>query len=218
LFFFPIRFFSSVAALGIEKNDTPITEESYWKKEQNRSSYGLSKFMAEREVWRGIAEGFEGVILNPSVVIGPAKKDQSSGMLMDLLSKGPKFYPPGGVGLVDVRDVSKAAIVLMSAEISGERYILNSENLNYSDLLQMASEVFQNPPPRIALQDWMLEIGWIATRIFSLITGKRTRISKETARAVRRKMVYDARKIKHVLGEDLIPIRQSLQDFAPFYR
>src|SRR6185295_8650851 len=59
---------SSVAAIGSSRNDEVVNESTEW--ESGNSNYALSKFLGEREVWRGIAEGLNAVIVNPSLIIG----------------------------------------------------------------------------------------------------------------------------------------------------
>ncbi len=144
---------SSVAALGVEK-EGPTTEESHWRRDENRSVYGLTKFLAERELWRAGAEGLNVTVVNPSIILGPSKPDQSSGMLVSMLRKGSKYYPSGGVGLVDVRDVSQACITAVEQEKFGERYLLNSENLSFQDLLSKAALSFGNEKPKTKLPDF----------------------------------------------------------------
>ena len=208
---------SSVSALG-QPSQGPATERTTWKRSQQRSIYGLSKYLAEQEIWRGAAEGLPAVVVNPSVIIGPGKPDQSSGMLMKLLTGGVAYYPPGGTGLVDVRDVSAACIALMDSELTQERFLLNADNVPYQSLLTWAAEVFGNRPPRFALQPWMLELAWPLAAIGSAFTAKAPKITKETARNACRELAYDASKVRTALGMEFIPIRESLAYFKPFFK
>lgn len=208
---------SSVAALGKAKNGQPTNEKTTWKRSTNNSVYGLSKYLAEREVWRGTAEGLPAVIVNPSIIIGPAKADQSSGMLMSMLRKGIRYFPPGSAGYVDVRDVSKMSIALMESEIENERYLLNSESIPFRTLLNNAAEVYKNQPPLVAVKPWMLEVAWRLAAVGAAFTRKTPRITKETARSASQTVDYDNRKIKEALGTDFIPVTQALAFFRNFY-
>ncbi|MFT4770201.1 MAG: nucleoside-diphosphate-sugar epimerase [Cryomorphaceae bacterium] len=198
---------SSVAALGVEK-EGPTTEESHWQRDENRSVYGLTKFIAEREVWRAGAEGLNVIVVNPSIILGPSKPDQSSGMLVSMLRKGSKYYPSGGVGLVDVRDVSKACIQAMEQEKFGERYLLNSQNLSFQELLTKAAVTFGNEPPKSKLPNFLLELAWrlgVIGRLFGIKP-----ISKETAQSAQRTANYNSSKANNDLGVKFIPIGESL--------
>ncbi|HKK38907.1 MAG TPA: NAD-dependent epimerase/dehydratase family protein [Cryomorphaceae bacterium] len=204
---------SSVAALGVEKEGF-TTEESHWQRDDNRSVYGLTKYLAERELWRAGAEGLNVVAVNPSIILGPSKPDQSSGMLLNILRKGSKYYPTGGVGLVDVRDVSEACITAVEKRKYGERFLLNSENLSFRDLLSLAAEIFGQEKPKTKLPDFLLELAWrfgLITRLFGIKT-----ITKETARSAQRQTNYESSKAKHDLGMEFIPVGETLDWIKDF--
>lgn len=206
---------SSVAALGTEKEGL-IDENTQWKRNLNRSLYGMSKFLAEQEVWRGEAEGMNVAVVNPSIILGPSKPDQSSGMLMDILAKGSKFHPSGGVGVVDVRDVSEFCIKIMESESFGEKYLLNSENLSYRELLDIAARVFENDPPSLTINKTILEVTWrVAAGIRFLGLGE-PRITKETARNAVGTNAYDNRKALELLGKPFIKAEESLEFLKSF--
>jgi len=122
---------SSIAALGRKEFQPNINETAQWENSKENSNYAISKFKAECEVWRGMQEGLKIAILNPSVIIGAGNWKQGSCQLIQKVAKGLQFYPKGSTGFVDVRDVARAAILLMESDISGERYILNGANWSY---------------------------------------------------------------------------------------
>src|SRR5690606_1139568 len=61
---------SSIAALGERKANELISEKNQWDDGADNSKYALSKYESEMEVWRGIVEGLDAVIVNPSVIMG----------------------------------------------------------------------------------------------------------------------------------------------------
>ena len=103
---------SSIATLGRTDNDGVTDEETYWKTSRKNSFYSVSKYGAEREVWRAMEEGLNAVIVNPSVILGPGFWHGNSG-LFRLVDHGLKYYTEGVNGYVDVRDVANAMILLM---------------------------------------------------------------------------------------------------------
>lgn len=58
------------------------------------------------EVWRGVAEGLDAVIVNPAT-IGPGNWKTNSSMIFRQVWKGLHFYTSGVNGFVDVRDVCR---------------------------------------------------------------------------------------------------------------
>src|SRR6185437_3846749 len=59
---------SSGSALGRIREGETVTEEMNWSEETNNSNYGKSKYLSELEVWRGIGEGLQAVIVNPTLI------------------------------------------------------------------------------------------------------------------------------------------------------
>jgi nucleoside-diphosphate-sugar epimerase len=208
---------SSVAALGKPRNGTPATEKNWWSSATGSSTYGLSKYMAEREVWRGASEGLNVIIVNPSIIFGPARPDQSSGMLMNLLRRELKYFPPGSAGYVDVRDVSDISIQLMESNHANERFILNAATVSYKDLLHTAAFIYGNKPPTFAVRPWMLSIVWRFLWLVSIITRIQPKITKETARSASMHSIYSNEKIKKTLGMNFIEPRASLEYFSRYY-
>jgi dihydroflavonol-4-reductase len=125
---------SSVGAIGDAKPGELITENHHLDQAIETDGYAISKLESEMEIWRGIAEGLDAVIVNPSIIIGPHAGVNGSGALFEIVRKGFKFYTTGSGGFVDVEDVAKCMIALMSTSISGERYIISAENHNYKEL------------------------------------------------------------------------------------
>ena len=72
---------SSVSALGRIRENEPITETMNWSEETSNSRYGQSKYLAELEVWRGIGEGLDAVLVNPVLILGPGDWNNSSSRL-----------------------------------------------------------------------------------------------------------------------------------------
>lgn len=207
---------SSVAAVGKPVKGL-ATEETPWKSRHSRSVYGLTKRIAEREVWRASAEGMPSVIVNPSIILGPAKADQSSGMLLNLLRNGSAFTPKGTAGFTDVRDVSAAALSLTESDISDERFIINAENVAYRDLLKWAAEVFGNTPPRFTAGPVLLEAAWPAAAMMRFLFGKGPQMTKETAHNASAEIAYDNAKVRSATGIDFIPVRESLHYLRGFF-
>ena len=97
---------SSVAALGKGKTDTMLNEDAVWEDSPYDTGYGLSKYLGELEVWRGMVEGLDAVIINPSTILGAGRWSDSSTRIFSKVEEGLSFYPKGSNGYVDVRDVA----------------------------------------------------------------------------------------------------------------
>lgn len=208
---------SSVSALGREPGEEMYDENSHWQPGKHNSHYAISKYGAEREVWRAIAEGLPAVIVNPSVIIGPGNWNQGSCRLFPMVKKGWKFYTDGTNGYVDVRDVSTIMRELTKRKITAERYVLNAENISYRDFFMWMSDALHTPSPSFRVKPWMGEIAWRAALFGSMFSGKSTLISKNYARVSQRKTRYSNHKIKSLLNYDFIPVKDSIVYTADAY-
>jgi len=191
---------SSIAALGNAKEGKEADEETPWKDSDKTSAYSISKYKAELEVWRGMEEGLQAVIVNPSVIIGPAKWGSGSAALFSLVWKGLRYYTAGINGFVYVRDVSSAMIQLMESEISGERFVLNAENVSYQYLLKSIAKHLNKKEARIAVTKGMSELSWRLFKVLAFFRGKQPSITKDTARSSMKKSRYSAQKIKKAIS------------------
>ncbi|MEJ7674610.1 MAG: NAD-dependent epimerase/dehydratase family protein [Chitinophagaceae bacterium] len=133
---------SSVSALGRIRENEFITEKMNWTEESSNSSYGKSKYFGEMEVWRAIGEGLDAVIVNPSIILGSGNWNKGSSELFRSAYNEFPWYTEGVTGVVDVKDVARAMIMLMNSEISGEKFILNAENLSYKEIFTNIANCF----------------------------------------------------------------------------
>jgi nucleoside-diphosphate-sugar epimerase len=208
---------SSIAALGRGQNGKPTTEEDYRDMTYKSSVYSQSKFDAEQEVWRGIAEGLNAVMVNPAVIIGPGDWNKGSARLIQTVWNGLKFYTRGTNGYVDVRDVSKAMIQLMNSDISGERFVLSAANLSYKQLFDSIAANLQVKPPPYFASPLISGIAWRLLKAGSLFSGKQALITKETAHNANSFYTYSSQKIIDRLGFEFIPPEQSIADTCALF-
>jgi nucleoside-diphosphate-sugar epimerase len=205
---------SSVAALGTTTNGSLITEETTWNNHRNSSSYSLSKYLAEREVWRASEEGLKTVVVNPSIVIGPGNWHRSSANIFMIATRGIKWYTTGGIAFVDVRDVVKSMLLLMEKDICNERFIVSSENLLFKTFIRMVNTSVGKPAPNKNAGKLMLELIWRADKIKSIITGSPHIFTKDVAHYAVETLFYSNEKIKRKISIDFLPVSQSVKDTA----
>ncbi len=203
---------SSIAALGDAKKGELITEKDFWEYNPNVHSYAISKYEGEMEVWRGIAEGLDAVIVNPAVIIGKNAGFEGSGAIFKLVKEGLKFYTDGATGIVDVADVAKCMILLMESEISSQRYTLSAENLHYKDFFAQIAKGFGIKPPLTEAKPWMLAIAWRAAKVASWFTQKAPALTKDAARSSFNLSYYSNEKIKNTISINFKPLSLSIQE------
>ncbi len=209
---------SSTAALGKSDRNEVITEETKWKVSKQNSNYSISKFNAEREVWRGTVEGLNAVMVNPCVILGPGNWDDSSTAMFKTTYNGLKFYTEGGNAFVDVRDVAKVMVQLMDSEIHSERFLTIGENLKFKTLFGMMAEEMGKEKPKIRVEHELSEFGWRYEGIKTYFTGAEPRITKEMARAAHQTFEYSNDKLKKAIGFEFTPIKDTIKNTVAFFR
>jgi len=213
---------SSIAALGRLEDGLLVTEETNWVPAKRISGYSESKFFSEAEVWRGIEEGLDAVIVNPSIIFGPSNWETGSSKMFKTIWNGMKFYTRGITGFVDVKDVVKAMILLMDEtnfeKAKNQRFLLNSENLSYERVFGQIADALIKPRPKYFASDMLLKIVWRAAKAASLFSGNPSLITRETVANSNNEFNFDGSKIVKQFNFEYLPISESIKQTAAFLK
>ncbi|NDK56095.1 NAD-dependent epimerase/dehydratase family protein [Pontibacter fetidus] len=201
---------SSIAAIGRPADADVLTENSKWNPAEEHSAYASSKHLGELEVWRGISEGLDAVIVNPSVVLGPADWNRSSTRLFKYVYNKNTFYTGGKANFVDVRDVVDAMLQLTFSEISGERFILNAGQLAYKDFFEQVAGCMHRKAPSRRVNPVLAELVWRAERLRSWLTGARPLITKDTARVSAKNHFFSNAKVQKAIGLEFRALPETI--------
>ena len=190
---------SSVAALGRTRVEEPINETMLWTEENSTSNYGESKYLAELEVWRGIGEGLNAVVINPTIILGAGNWEGGSSQIFKSAYDEFPWYTDGVNGFVDVRDVATAMLQLMDRDITAERFIISAANKSYQEIFNLIATAFNKKKPHKKVTPLVAKIVWRMEAFKSRFTGKDPLLTKETAASALSKERYDNSKLKSFL-------------------
>lgn len=207
---------SSIAAIGRSSDNALTHEEIPVENLAKISPYAVSKYEGEREIWRGIAEGLNAVIVNPSIILGSGNWHNSSVRLFLQVYKGLKFYTQGTNGYVAADDLAKIMIQLMNDEITAERFIVNSENISYQQLFTWMAGALNVKSPQHLAGPFLSGISWRLLKAASLLTGKPQLITKETAQTANSDYRYSNEKIVNHTGFVFKPVKETIKETARF--
>jgi nucleoside-diphosphate-sugar epimerase len=209
-------FVSSIAACGFASGKHLIDEQTPWEDNEHKTMYALSKYNAEQEVWKGIQQGLNAVIVNPGVILGVSGSESGSSLIFSQVRKGLLFYTLGGSGYVDVRDVVRAMIQLMNSHVSAERFILVGDNLSNKDIITMMAKGFRKFKPFINVsRNMLLVVGFIAElagRIFKF----KPLIDRSFARSATNRSYYSSKKIIDTLDFKFTPLAECIEEVCQF--
>ncbi|MEL6133068.1 MAG: NAD-dependent epimerase/dehydratase family protein [Bacteroidota bacterium] len=186
---------SSIATMG-ETSEGMIDEDSP-RKEPALSHYAESKFLAEIEVYRGIAEGLKAVIVNPGTIIGPTHDwDSGTGQMFASIAKGLKFYVEGSTGWVGAEDVARAIVLLLEQHVpAGERHILVSTNARLIEIFEKIAQHLHAKAPSMKVNMYVAILGAFFNELLSSITGKPSGVTVQGIKSIRRGRDFDGSKI-----------------------
>lgn len=204
---------SSIAALGDPVNGKPTTEDDFFNLDARNSTYAITKYGAEMEVWRASQEGMDVVIVNPGIILGEGNWNSGSGKLFSKTASGQPFFTSGSSGFIDVRDVAEIMHKLMNSAIANERFILVAANETYKKVLTNIAQALHKKPPYLHLRSGVLYAVY-ALQLLGAIVG----ISKSLSRAIINSLVsqsyYSSKAVAARLPHTFIPLNQTINRVA----
>lgn len=210
---------SSIAALGKSAYEDHINEDALWEDNGWTTHYGRSKMLGELEVWRAHAEGLNVVILNPSVIFGGGFWHAiGSPGIVHKLAKGSLFYPTGGTGVVDVRDVARVAVDAIESDVNGERFILSAENISFKKMMDDIATQFDAKKPSTPLKGIYKTLSWRIDGLLSTVSGKRRSLTKQSIKNFSRNFMYNNSKSKMAFEITYKPWTVMIEDAAKAYK
>lgn len=209
---------SSTAAIGKGAPNEVYTEDLPWTDDSTTSDYSRSKYEAELEIHRGIAEGLDAVMVNPCVILGPGASGRSSMALMERIRAGTRFHTSGSNAFVDARDVADCMVRLMEKGATGERHLLVGTNADYRTLFTAAARAFGVREPQQAAPAWLLGIAWRLERVRSWLTGSSPLVTKATVHSSLAQRSYSNAKVIALLGYRFRTLEESLDNVSAFMR
>lgn len=209
---------SSVAALGRTTKTETISEQKKWEENKSNTHYAISKHHSELQVWRGFAEGLEGVVINPSTVLGYGDWHQSSCAIFKNAYKEFPWYTKGINGFVGVEDVAEAAVQLLFSNISQKKFIVNGDNWSFQQLFNAIADGFHKKHPHKQATKTIGELAWRLEKLKEIFTGKKALLTRESAKVAHSKTSFDNNALLMALpGFQFTPLNTVIQNSCEKY-
>jgi len=135
---------SSSVVLGSSPTPTVRTEAASLDASQDEPAYVLAKAKQEQTAFAHAAElGLDLIAVCPTMSIGPhaTSLGPSNAIVTTYLGDPLRITYPGGCNIVAVDDVARGHILAAESGVPGERYVLGSENLEWSAIHAMIGEL-----------------------------------------------------------------------------
>ncbi|HEY6367000.1 MAG TPA: hopanoid-associated sugar epimerase [Candidatus Binatia bacterium] len=211
-----IVYTSSVATLRLRQDSLPADEESHAELSEMIGAYKQSKFLAEREVKRLVAdEGIPVVIVKPSAPFGPGdvKPTPTGRLIVEAASGRMPAYVNTGLNVVHVDDVAAGHLLAYEKGIIGESYILGNENRSLQWILETVADLTGQRPPRIRLPHWFLTpIAYVWEGVTRIRGSGEPMMTVDSVRMSRKLMYFSIEKARRELGYSPRPAVEALRD------
>ena len=212
---------SSVATLGIIPGGEAADEETPVSFDDMIGPYKQSKFLAEAEVRRLIADvSLPVVIVNPSMPVGPRdiKPTPTGRMIVEAARGRMPAYVDTGLNVVHVDDVAAGHILAYDKGEVGERYILGGENMELGRILNEIAHLRGRPGPRFRIPHGLiLPLAYGAEAWTRLSGGDAPFVTVDGVRMARKKMYFKSDKARRHLGYASRPARLALADAIDWF-
>jgi len=153
---------SSLTTIGSPpENETRLADERdfYIPGTLPDNAYHEVKAAMENLALEASGVGYDIVILNPTLVLGPGDVHISTGEILLMFATGKaKAIPPGVVNVIDVRDVAEAHINAARIGKRGQRYILGGSNYRIEEAAAIFADIADVKPPLMTLPTWLVDL------------------------------------------------------------
>jgi len=211
-----IVYTSSVATLRVRDDGLPADEESHTELSDMIGAYKQSKFLAELEVKRLVADaGIPVLIVKPTAPFGPGdiKPTPTGRFVVEAGAGRMPAYVNTGLNVVHVDDVADGHLLAYRKGAVGESYILGGENRTLQWILETVAEFTGQRPPRIRLPHWFLTpIAYIWEGVTRIRGSGEPMMTVDSVRMSRKLMYFSTEKARRELGYSPRPAVEALRD------
>jgi len=208
---------ASIFSLGVGAQDQPVNENVRDNLSCVRIPYVVARRAADAKAEKLLAGGMPIVLVYPTYCIGPGLYDLRASpyrQIVAFLRGRMPFYSPGGLNVVDVRDVAEALVFALEHGGVGSKYLVGGENVSFRELFERLGRVANRRPPVLSVPNGALVAGGWVMQWFS----SAPLLDVATARLMRYKWYYDSSKARRELGYIPRPLDDTLRDMVAWLR
>lgn len=202
---------SSVAALGKNVDGSVITEQTKWKESAENSYYARTKRWAELEVYRGIEEGLDAVIVQPSIVLGYPPQNHPLFKLLSRIESGLTWYQSGVSSYVDAEDVAKAMVIVMEHAPSGEQYLIGGHTSSMHNMLTLLGKALGGKLPKRKIP---YRLVLTCARILKRVRIHHSLLNREVLHSCVAQHDFSSKKLMETFNFEFKPLSETIHTLA----
>jgi dihydroflavonol-4-reductase len=154
------------------------------------------------------------VVVNPCITVGAydVKLSPSNAIVVAYLSDPFRMTFPGGCNIVSASDVAEGHVLAAEKGRRNERYLLGSENLEWSFIHRIIAELCGVPAPRAYANHTTSYLAATMQEVWAQWTGTKPLTTREQAKMVGQFYWYSCAKAASELGYSPRPARRALAE------
>jgi len=211
---------SSSGVLKIKKG-TPADERSPYADPPD-NAYFQSKIDAEKTVYRMLESrpDFRVVFILPGLMMGPsdAAPTHLGRYVLNYLDQKIPLILPGGMPIVDARDVAEAIISALERGERGQRFVVGGRTTKTTTFFSTLEHVSGVPAPTRKPSPGLLKALARTMETMSKITGNPPVLRVRDIRRVERMASYNSSDAETVLGIGFRPLEETIADTVGWFR
>jgi len=212
---------SSITTLGASTRPMAVDEATPWNRAAENVPYVAAKRAAEQIALDAAARGQRVVVTNPGYLLGPNDVERSiMGRLCERFWRGrAPLAPPGGINLVDVRDVALGHLLAAEQGKTGHRYILGGHDHSFAAFFAHLAKAAGFQPRGLPRFPWVAFAALAGlAEVRAKLTGKEPYPSLAHA-TMNRFYWYVSSKLAHnEFGYRPRPLADTLRDTFTWYQ
>jgi dihydroflavonol-4-reductase len=211
---------SSVGAVGFRKRGELIDEEIPFNWPPC-FYYMTSKYLGQRVVEEAVRnKGLNAVILIPASIMGPGDPvlETIHNQLYARVYSGRMFGSfSGGLGVVDVRDVSAIIMKALDGGQAGEKYLLVGANLAYPDVIRLIGHYARRKVHPFRVPSAVISAAGLSLELASHLTRRRPMLTYAYGRLSGWTTFYSNKKSRRDFCHEYIPVDETVRDSCRYF-
>jgi len=210
---------SSCCVFGGGNKESPGTELSEFTSFSLDSSYLNSKYITQQWVLSEIErKRLPVVIVNPTIMIGPYDSHPNSGeIILRIIKDQIQFCPSGGKNFIDVRDAALATCNALTQGITGECYLLASQNLTFAELFEKVTRIYGKSDHKINVPGFIMNAVGLTGSCINYLTHWDLKLNYSNLRQLTMDSYFSGAKAVRVLGLPQRSVDMAIHDAIEWF-
>lgn len=201
---------SSVSAFG--QHPTEIDETTPSIAMSSPVNYVKTKYLAEMEVEKAIANGLDAVFLNPCDIMGRYDSHNWAQVIQAVYNDDVPGIPPGNGIFCHVIDVAKGHISAYEKGRTGERYLLGGVNATFKEVFNSIERMMGKDETQFVMPKWLMKAVIPFYTFQSKVNGKEPILTPEKYLELTIPKLVNCSKASNELDYKITPLEDSLRD------